>query len=95
MGDAIEATRVEAPVFILGHYRSGTTYLHELLSNDPGFASPNRFQAFNPSTFLCHRADGRLPLIEPFMLPSPGAGGRDRVHGPDATVALHGLVLPA
>src|SRR6185312_2827714 len=40
-GPAIATTRVEAPVFILGHYRSGTTHLHELLSVDPRFASPN------------------------------------------------------
>src|SRR5689334_9911464 len=33
-GAAIAATRVEAPVFILGHYRSGTTYLQELLATD-------------------------------------------------------------
>ena len=25
------------PIFIIGHWRSGTTYLHELLSNDPQF----------------------------------------------------------
>ncbi len=27
----------DPPVFIIGHWRSGTTYLHELLSNDPRF----------------------------------------------------------
>ena len=67
-GAAVEATRVEAPVFILGHYRSGTTYLHELLSVDPRFASPNRFQTFHPRTFLAtERWLSRL--VEPFMLP--------------------------
>jgi hypothetical protein len=67
-GAAVSATRVEAPVFILGHYRSGTTYLHELMSLDPRFASPTRFQTFNPRTFL---GTGRIyrALVEPFMLP--------------------------
>ena len=51
-GEAIASTPVVAPVFILGHYRSGTTHLHDLLSLDPRFASPSRFQAFNPLTFL-------------------------------------------
>ncbi len=67
-GAAIEAARVVAPVFILGHYRSGTTFLHEVLASDPRFASPNRYQTFNPSTFLgTERWRGRL--VEPFMLP--------------------------
>ncbi len=67
-GAAIRATNVEAPVFILGHYRSGTTYLHELLSLDPRFASPSRFQTFNPRTFL-NSERWLKPLVEPFMLP--------------------------
>jgi omega-hydroxy-beta-dihydromenaquinone-9 sulfotransferase len=67
-GAAIEATRVEAPIFILGHYRSGTTHLHELLATDPRFASPNRFQTFNPRTFLGTER-WLAPVVEPFMLP--------------------------
>lgn len=67
-GAAIEATRVEAPVFVLGHYRSGTTHLHELLSLDARFASPSRFQAFNPRTFLGTER-WLKPVVEPFMLP--------------------------
>jgi LPS sulfotransferase NodH len=51
-GDRIEAARVEAPLFILGHYRSGTTHLHNLLALDPQFAAPTFFQALNPHTFL-------------------------------------------
>jgi hypothetical protein len=67
-GSEIDATEVKAPIFILGHYRSGTTFLHELLATDPRFASPNRYQAYNPRTFLrTERWSGRL--VEPFMLP--------------------------
>ena len=51
-GRQIEAARVEAPLFILGHYRSGTTHLHNLLALDPQFAAPNLFQVLNPHTFL-------------------------------------------
>jgi omega-hydroxy-beta-dihydromenaquinone-9 sulfotransferase len=40
------------PLFILGHWRSGTTLLHELLVTDTQFASPNTFQCFAPSHFL-------------------------------------------
>ena len=51
-GRRIEAARVEAPLFILGHYRSGTTHLHNLLALDPQFASPTFFQVLTPHTFL-------------------------------------------
>jgi len=67
-GAAIASARVERPVFILGHYRSGTTYLHELLALDPRFASPDRFQTFNPRAFLATES-WLKPLVEPFMLP--------------------------
>ena len=48
----IDAAVITAPVFILGHYRSGTTFLHELMALDPRFASPTRFQAYQAASFL-------------------------------------------
>lgn len=51
-GRRIESTQVQAPLFILGHYRSGTTHLHNLLALDPQFAAPTFFQVLNPHTFL-------------------------------------------
>lgn len=53
-GKAIEATKItEPPLFILGHWRSGTTHLHNLISQDSEqFAYPNVYQAFNPQIFL-------------------------------------------
>lgn len=42
----------KSPVFIIGHWRSGTTLLHELMSQDPQFAFPNLYQVFFPSHFL-------------------------------------------
>lgn len=48
--------QVRAPVFILGHWRSGTTLLHNLLAQDPQFAYPNLFQITNPHTFLVREA---------------------------------------
>ena len=35
---------IKAPIFIIGHWRSGTTYLHNLLSQDPRFAYCTLFQ---------------------------------------------------
>ena len=40
------------PVFIVGHYRSGTTYLHSLLAHDPNYAFPTNFQVSFPDAFL-------------------------------------------
>jgi len=43
---------IQPPVFILGHWRSGTTHLHELLAQDPRFGYPNSYQVSFPHTFL-------------------------------------------
>lgn len=51
-GAAVAQARVQAPIFILGHWRSGTTLLHELLAMDEQFAYPNLFEVSNPHTFL-------------------------------------------
>lgn len=51
-GRAIRRTAVHAPVFILGHPRSGTTYLHYVLGRDERFASPAVYEALMPWTFL-------------------------------------------
>lgn len=52
----IRRTPVESPLFILGHPRSGTTHLHNLLSVDQRFATPNFFQVNYPHTFLTAEA---------------------------------------
>ena len=62
-GRRIDATRVEAPLFVLGHYRSGTTHLQNLLALDPQFAAPTLFQTLNPHTFLANERLG-APLAD-------------------------------
>ena len=49
-------TTVKPPLFIIGHWRTGTTLLHELLTLD------NRFNF--PSTFACMQPH-HFPLTEP------------------------------
>ncbi|QQR86738.1 MAG: sulfotransferase [Flavobacteriales bacterium] len=51
-GAAIKRSVVRSPVFILGHPRSGTTYLHYVMGRDPQFASPAVYEALMPWTFL-------------------------------------------
>lgn len=49
----IEKVELEqAPLFIVGHWRSGTTHLHNLISLDESFASPTAYQASFPNHFI-------------------------------------------
>jgi hypothetical protein len=48
----IADAKVVAPIFVIGHWRSGTTLLHELLSADPQFAFPSTQACMNPHYFL-------------------------------------------
>ncbi len=54
--DSIAATEIQPPIFILGHWRSGTTHLHNLLARDSQFAFANTYQVVNPHTFLTTEA---------------------------------------
>lgn len=52
-GRKLAETKIERPpVFIIGHWRSGTTLLHELMFLDERFGSPNTYQCFAPHHFL-------------------------------------------
>jgi hypothetical protein len=42
----------QPPVFIVGHWRSGTTLLHNLMSRDRRFAFPRQVEAFGPFDFF-------------------------------------------
>lgn len=42
----------QPPLFILGHWRSGTTLLHELLITDPRHGFPNTYQCLEPNHFI-------------------------------------------
>jgi len=48
----IKNATVNRPVFILGHPRSGTTYLQNVLSKDPNFAFCATYEALTPLIFL-------------------------------------------
>ncbi len=57
----VEKVSIEPPLFVLGHWRSGTTHLHHLLAQDRRFAFPNGYQTAFPHTFLTTEArDSRL-----------------------------------
>jgi hypothetical protein len=52
-GDRVAATPVRHhPIFVIGHWRTGTTLLHELLMLDDRFACPDTFACFEPNHLL-------------------------------------------
>ena len=60
-----------APLFIIGHWRTGTTLLHELLTLDPRHTYPTTYECFVPNHFLltgwCYSRVFRLllPALRP------------------------------
>lgn len=49
----IKKTKIEKdPVFIIGHWRSGTTFLANLMTRDPRFGYFNILQTYHPSTYI-------------------------------------------
>jgi protein-S-isoprenylcysteine O-methyltransferase Ste14 len=55
-GRKIRRTRVEeSPIFIIGHWRTGTTLLHELLALDRRHACPTTYACLAPRHFLVSR----------------------------------------
>ncbi len=53
MNRKINDTRIkEPPIFVIGHWRSGTTLMHELLALDDRFAYPSTLDTFTANHFL-------------------------------------------
>src|SRR5436305_361445 len=52
-GERIARTPIpKAPVFIIGHWRTGTTLLHEFLILDERHTYPNTYECLDPNHFL-------------------------------------------
>ena len=63
------------PIFIIGHWRSGTTYLHNLISQDSQFGSVNFLQTALPWDFI-----GQVKLSQKILRRSlPENRGMDNV----------------
>ena len=63
----------QQPIFILGHWRSGTTFLHELMMLDRRFCTPSTYQCFAPGHFLSTQGFTRRRLAQ-WLLPSRRPG---------------------
>jgi hypothetical protein len=66
-GRAVRGTRIQpAPIFIVGHWRTGTTHLHLLLCRDPQLGFVSTFQALAPGFCLVGR--GMIEKIVAYWL---------------------------
>lgn len=93
LGRRIRRTPVAAPpVFIVGHWRSGTTYLHELMVCDQRFGFPSTYECFAASHFLITEwwASGLLTLVSPRRRPMDNMAAGSKLPQEDefALVAL-------
>lgn len=93
-GDRIRKTTIDRPpVFVLGHWRTGTTLLHELLIRDPRHTSPTTLQCFEPLHFLV--TEGVFEKYGKVLLPDKRpmdnmAAGWDRPQEDEFALALLG-----
>jgi omega-hydroxy-beta-dihydromenaquinone-9 sulfotransferase len=57
----------QPPIFVIGHWRTGTTLLHDLFSVDPDLAYPTTYECFFPHHFLL--TEGHLDKVMKVLLP--------------------------
>ncbi len=68
-GHKVRSTKLaEPPLFVLGHWRSGTTLLHELLILDERHTYPNTYECFAPHHFVW--TEWFVPSLLRRLLPS-------------------------
>ena len=66
-----EAVEIVPPVFILGHWRSGTTLLHNLITRDPATAFPTTFECVFPGGLSHCRTRARMVAFVAASQPAP------------------------
>jgi omega-hydroxy-beta-dihydromenaquinone-9 sulfotransferase len=86
----------QAPLFIVGHWRTGTTLLHELLMLDPDHACPTYAQCQEPHHFLLtERLLKRLWFLMPSHRPMDNMRiGWDQPQEDEFALALMGQPSP-
>ena len=97
-GRRIEATTIErSPLFIIGHWRSGTTLLHELLVLDAEHTYPTTYECFCPHHVLLTERIGAklLKYIVPSKRPMDNmALGWDRPQEDEFALCNLGIPSP-
>ena len=96
-GRRIDRTPVAAPLFVLGHWRTGTTFLHELLVLDPRHTYPTYYECMEPNHFLL--TEGVVTRWFRFIMPSRRpmdnmAAGWDRPQEDEFALCMMGQPSP-
>ncbi len=93
-GNELARTEItNEPLFVIGHWRTGTTLLHELLIQDPQFNYPDFFACFNPNHRLVSERFFKtyLPWLAPQQRPMDNmAAGWDRPQEDEFALCLLG-----
>jgi hypothetical protein len=98
LGPRIRRTPIrQAPVFIIGHWRTGTTLLHELLILDPRHTYPTTYECLEPNHFLL--TEKLLTRLLRFLSPSHRpmdnmAAGWDRPQEDEFALCMMGQPSP-
>ncbi len=87
----------QPPIFILGHWRSGTTFLHELMIQDERFGYPTTYEALDPNHFLL--TERYFVPIFKFLVPNRRpmdnmAAGFDRPQEDEFALCMLGVPSP-
>jgi hypothetical protein len=97
-GSALRKVKLEKPpIFVLGHWRTGTTLLHELMICDERFGFPTTFECMEPNHFLLTEAFFTRWLR--FLLPSTRPmdnmrAGFDRPQEDEFAMCMFGVGSP-
>jgi hypothetical protein len=98
LGRRIARTPIpEAPLFIVGHWRTGTTFLHELLILDERHNYPTTYECMEPNHFLL--TEGLITRWLGFLTPSRRpmdnmAAGFDRPQEDEFALCMLGQPSP-
>ncbi|MCV7066934.1 sulfotransferase [Mycolicibacterium farcinogenes] len=93
---ALRRTEVRSPTFCIGHARSGTTYLHRLMAEDPQFSYAVMYELFFPSLL-------QKKLLRMLFRADAATGGRlrrrldeieERVFAPTDDIHKTGFFVP-
>jgi omega-hydroxy-beta-dihydromenaquinone-9 sulfotransferase len=96
-GPRVSRTPVEPPIFIIGHWRTGTTLLHEFLALDERHAGPSTYECMEPNHFLLTEGLIRrwLPFFALSVRPMDNmAAGFDRPQEDEFALCNLGLPSP-
>jgi len=87
----------ENPIFIIGHWRTGTTLLHEYLCLDPRHSYPTTYECLEPNHFLLTERFARkwLSFLVPSHRPMDNmAAGFDRPQEDEFALCMMGVPSP-